>query len=219
MNKKGSKTAVEPIYNPDDVKAIGAYLKEEDERREQPAYLIWLLCLVCGYRIGDVLRLRIGNVLTRGKKIRDYLEFREEKTEKAQKRKILPEVKAELEKYIERKDWKKTKYQSYLFESERVEGKPYTYQWMNERLKDARIACNIEQRITTHTMRKTFAYNFYMAHKDNRERFTDPDACLSYLSKTILKHASVDITRRYIGIEQDQSKVDELIAGAVKNII
>ena len=126
MNKKGSITAVEPIYSAEDVRAMGAYLLEEDKQRQQPAYIIWLLCVNGGFRVGDMLKLKVYQIYGTGKKVKDYIEIREEKRGKVQKRRIAAELKKPLQEYVNGLDWKGgVKYQSYLFASSRKEGKHY----------------------------------------------------------------------------------------------
>lgn len=204
MNRKGNKTAVEPLYSADDVHALGDYLKKEDAEREQPAYMIWLLCVNGGFRIGDILKLRIAAVCGKGKKVKEHLLLREEKRDKVIQRKLPDEVRKRLQGYVNGLDWEKVKYQTYLFESPRNPGKPYSYVWMNARLKEAAAVCGIDQPVTTHTMRKTFAYHYYVNNKDDKSVFATERECLEYLSSEILKHGSVAETLRYIGINQDK---------------
>lgn len=204
MNKKGNQTAVEPLYNAHDVAAIGDYLRRIDAERGQPVYIIWLLCVNCGLRIGDVLRLRVYQICGTGKRVRRYLELREQKRGKPVKRLLPDDVRRLLQGYVDGLDWTNIKYQSYLFESPRRPGKPWSYQFVNERLKQAAIVCGIDQPITTHTMRKTFAYHYYASNKGDRSQFPTEQACLEFLSKSVLQHSSVSVTERYIGIEQDK---------------
>lgn len=203
MNAKGSRTAVEPLYDPRDVLAMGDYLRQQDAAREQPAYIVWLLCVHGGFRIGDVLQLRVCQVCGKGKFVRDHIEIREEKRGKVVKRGIPAPVKAQLQAYVNRLDWQRVKYQSFVFESHRNQGKPYSYQWMNERIKEAAAVCGINQRVTTHTMRKTFAFHWYKNNKDDRSLFATEKEALQYLSNDILKHGSTAETLRYIGINQE----------------
>lgn len=204
MNSKGSKRAVEPLRNIEDVTAIGAYLKERDAETGQAAYIIWLLCVNGGFRIGDILKLRVFQLCGKGKRIHEYIELREEKRGKAIKRKIPAQVRPILQAYINGLDWKSgIKFQSYLFESARNPGRPYSYQWINDRLKAAAIVCGINQPVTTHTMRKTFAYHYFQTNKNKRDLFSTEKECLDFLSHDILKHGSIAETLRYTGIQQD----------------
>ena len=62
-------------------------------------------------------------------------------------------------------------------------------------LKTACQAVGLQEKIGTHTMRKTFGYHHYNKFKD-----------VAMLQK-IFNHSNPNITLRYIGIEQDQ--IDE----------
>lgn len=62
-------------------------------------------------------------------------------------------------------------------------------------LKKACKDAGLQEKIGTHTMRKTFGYHHYKKFKD-----------VAMLQK-IFNHSSPIITLRYIGIEQDQ--IDE----------
>ena len=49
---------VEPIRNPDMIKAIERHLKEKNERN----YILFLIGIYCGLRISDILQLRVSSV-------------------------------------------------------------------------------------------------------------------------------------------------------------
>lgn len=68
-------------------------------------------------------------------------------------------------------------------------------------LKDACKAVGLEEKIGTHTLRKTFSYHHYKKFKD-----------IALLQK-IFNHSSSSITQRYIGIEQDE--IDQSYANFV----
>ena len=59
-------------------------------------------------------------------------------------------------------------------------------------LKRASKTANVKVNIGTHSLRKTFGYHHYKQFKD-----------IAILQK-IFNHSSVEITLRYIGIEQDE---------------
>ena len=58
-------------------------------------------------------------------------------------------------------------------------------------LKTACMKANMEEKIGTHTLRKTFGYHHYKQFKD-----------VAILQK-IFNHSTPEVTLRYIGIEQD----------------
>lgn len=59
-------------------------------------------------------------------------------------------------------------------------------------LRDACKAVGLEEKIGTHSMRKTFGYHHYKKYKN-----------IALLQK-IFNHSSPQITLRYIGVEQDE---------------
>ena len=59
-------------------------------------------------------------------------------------------------------------------------------------IREACQKVGLQERIGTHTMRKTFGYHHYQQFKD------------VVLLQKIFNHSSPQITLRYIGIEQDQ---------------
>ena len=59
-------------------------------------------------------------------------------------------------------------------------------------IKNACEEVGLEEKIGTHSMRKTFGYHHYQQFKD-----------IVILQK-IFNHSSPQITLRYIGVEQDQ---------------
>lgn len=209
MNKKGSRTFVEPLRDIEQIKGIGLELLEEDKRTGQFAFVIWSICIYTGFRIGDVLRLKVNNVSTTGKRVREHLTVYEQKTrsskEKPRRVRINPELQPILQEYINSLDWKGgIKGESYLFPSPRKDGKHITYQWAIKRIQDAAAAAGVQQRVTTHTMRKTFAYTWWILNRDNRNEYPTRADAKEYLSREILRHEKVEHTERYICIDQEE---------------
>ena len=59
-------------------------------------------------------------------------------------------------------------------------------------IKNACIKAKLQEKIGTHSMRKTFGYHHYQQFKD------------VVILQKIFNHSSPQITLRYIGIEQDE---------------
>lgn len=209
MNKKGNKTFVEPLRDVSDIKAISAELLEGDKEAGQFAFVVWSICIYTGFRIGDVLRLKVNNISGARKEVRKHIRVKEQKTRKHKEEPrtiaINPELKPILQEYINGLDWKGgVKGESYLFPSPRKEGKHISYQWFMNRLKDAAAAAGIDQRITAHTARKTYAYTWWIANRDNRTEYPTRADAKEKLSKDILRHEKLAHTERYICIDQDE---------------
>ena len=167
---------VEPIRDKNQIENVKRILKESGSRD----FLLFIMGINSGLRISDMLKLKIKDVS--GK---EYIEIKEQKTGKYKKFPITDSFKQELSDYIYGKspnEW--------LFCSQRGE-KAIT------RIQAYRIICNackkadIDVRIGTHTLRKTFGYHFYNQNKDIA------------LLQSILNHSAPSITLRYIGINQD----------------
>lgn len=173
--------AVEPIR---DLEVLDEY-KLEVRRRSYRDYIIVLLGLNTGLRIGDILPLKVKDVMDK-----THINIYEQKTGKAKRFPIM-NIGYELNQYIKTERLEKN---DYLFESRQVnsEGiKSYiTVTQAYRRLKSVANDLGIES-FGTHSLRKSFGYHFYNMHKDVAQLMT------------IFNHSSPSITLRYIGITQD----------------
>lgn len=208
MNRHGNKTRTKPIKNHEVITAMAAYLKTTDKERGQAAYIIWLLCVNGGLRVSDALRLRIAAVCGQGKRVKDCLYLTEEKTGKQRIVTIGQETRKEIQNYIDSLDWSKMKFQSYLFPSSRKPGHHMSYEWMNNRIKEAAAVCTNE-RCTTHSMRKTFAHLWFETNKKHYGNSTVQTAIA--LQENILHHNKLSDTLRYI--DEEESYIRETCKG------
>lgn len=167
--------AVEPIRDKDDIQAMKDYLRSWNERN----YILFLVGINTGFRIGDILKLRVKDV--QGWHIR----VREQKTGKQKNIKMTRTLKNELRKYVEGKPL-----HHYLFQSRNGVNKPLDRRTVYWILKTAGNDLGIEN-IGTHTMRKTFGYHYYKKYKNVVDLMT------------IFNHSSPAITLIYIGVRQD----------------
>lgn len=172
-------TIVEPIRSITDLKKVESVLAKQSQRN----LLFFTIGTNCGLRISDILALNVGDV--RGK---THIQIIEKKTGKFKKFPINAKLKPMFEKYTKNRKADeplfKTIFQNRL---ERVAA----YYIIRNACKEA----GLQERVGTHTMRKTFGYHHYQKFKD-----------VAMLQK-IFNHSSPQITLRYIGIEQDQ--IDE----------
>ncbi|PFG13054.1 site-specific integrase [Bacillus sp. es.036] len=166
---------VQPIRDPEVIRAIKRYLKEKNERD----YMMFILGINSGLRISDILPLRVSDAK------RPYFSMREKKTGKQKRLDMTPVLKKELKIYVEDK-----KDHEFLFKSREGINKPIGRSMAYKILRDAAEHVRITE-IGTHTLRKTFGYHFYQQTKD-----------VAILQK-IFNHTSPSLTLRYIGIEQD----------------
>ena len=169
-------TTVEPIRKIEDIRKVEKILEKQSKRN----LLFFTIGTNCGLRISDILRLNVGDV--RGK---THIQIIEKKTGKFKKFPINSKLKPMFEEYT------KDKYSDEpLFITifgNRLERVAAYYI-----VRDACKAAGLEEKVGTHTLRKTFGYHHYKKNKD-----------VAILQK-IFNHSAPQITLRYIGIDQDQ---------------
>ena len=167
---------VEPIRDSDKVRELANYLRNYSERN----YIMFLIGVNSGLRISDILRLRVRDV-----KEKDYISLREKKTKKQRIFPITPMLKKELKKYCANKQE-----DEFLIKSRIGYNNPISRVRAYEILRKAGEILGLYN-LGTHTLRKTFGYQFYVQYKD-----------VVTLQK-IFNHSSPAITLRYIGVEQN----------------
>ena len=177
MKQSRKVNVVEPIRDKNDIQRIVEYFNNNDKRKYA---VLFLLGINSGLRVSDLLGFKVKDVLNQSS-----IKLREQKTGKY---KLFP-LKDELQKMLN--DFCKNRNPN---------------EWLfvgRHNLKLDRIivyktfvnACkelNINANVGTHTMRKTFGYHHYKQFHDIA------------LLQTIFNHYSPVVTKRYIGITQDE---------------
>jgi len=173
---------VQPIRDKRVVEAIRDYLRLRSERD----YLLFSLGVYSGLRVSDLLNLRVRDV--RG----THVEIVEKKTGKRKRFLIHPEVKKDLDKYIEGKHD-----HEFLFPSRQrkksngLPNQPVDRATVYKMLNKAARKFGLKN-IGCHTMRKTWGYHLYMDNPRN----------LALLMQ-MFNHSSETITLMYLGLTQD----------------
>ncbi len=167
---------VEPIRNRKDIQKVEKTLSARGQRD----LLLFVMGTNCGLRISDILNLNVGDVRNK-----THIQIIEKKTGKFKKFPINAKLKPMLEE----------------FTKGRLSNEPLFLSHWGHRLDRVtayyiiRTACekaNLQEKIGTHSMRKTFGYHHYQQFKD------------VVILQKIFNHSSPQITLRYIGIEQDE---------------
>lgn len=144
-------------------------------------------CTAC--RAYDVRHLKWGDVL--GKK---NTVIEEHKTRKARNLFFNDSVRTRLQRLYEALG--SPDENQYIFLSKRT-GEPMTIQYINKKLKEIKHKYKVKiGNFSTHTFRKTFGRYVYETNGRSAES-------LVILNK-ILNHSSIQITKTYIGITQDE---------------
>lgn len=172
-------TTVEPIRNIADLKKLEKYFTARSFRD-----LVWFtIGTNCGLRISDIVALDVGDVRNKS-----HIRIIEKKTGKFKKFPINAKLKPMFDKFTKGKRSDESLFTTIFGNRLDRFGAYYI-------LKKACKAVNLQEKIGTHTLRKTFGYHHYKKFKD-----------VAMLQK-IFNHSSPAITLRYIGIDQEQ--IDE----------
>ncbi len=177
---------VEPIRDPKKIDAMKSYLKGEDIRD----YAMFTVGVNVALRISDLLALTWGDVLDENGKKFKTIKIKEGKTQKKRDIKLNKAAQKALKELLETLDT----YNMYdfIFKSREGENKPITRQQALNVLKDAAEAVGVEENVGTHTLRKTWGYYAW------RNGFNPA------LIMETLNHSNLSMTKRYLGITQDE---------------
>ena len=181
----------QPIKKVKDLEKFKNYYKvvKPNYRNE----LLIILGLNTALRISDILSLKWEYVYDFEKKeYRDHIVIIEQKTGKFSQIYINSNVLSALREYKGYLNEKKRKIKpdTYLF-CHSNKNVPITRTQAFRIIKEASDSCHLEGVISCHSLRKTFGYHAWKQGV--------PPALLV----TIFNHSSFDITKRYLGIEQD----------------
>ena len=178
---------VEPIRDTRKILAIKANLKAQDKPRD---YLLFTLGINLAMRISDLLSLRVKDLLSTGGDVRNYLYVTEQKTKRQRKIKLNISAKEALNYYL--KNTVIVNPDDFLFTSKRS-GKPLervrAWQLVQSWCSEAGLK---SERYGTHTLRKTWGY------------LARQKGISIELIQEKLGHRSSAVTRRYIGITQEE---------------
>ena len=191
----------EPIKNMDDIDRICDYLKK---RRRWRDYMLFVVGINFGLRVSDLVQLRFSNLINDNLTFKDTFPVFETKTRhtrKQKKNRYLTVNTAVIEAvtiYLEHTPG--VSLSDYMFRSEANNGgnlnRPMHRNSVDRILKGIAQDLNMNIQMSTHTLRKTFAYHqMVMSNNDPRK--------LLLLSK-MMGHSSLAITMDYIGITGEE---------------
>ena len=169
-------TTVEPIRNKKDIVKVEKVLAEIGQRE----LLLFTIGTNCGLRISDILRLNVENVRNK-----THIQITEQKTGKFKKFPINSKLQPMLKEFIKGRNGNEP---LFLSRWGRRLDRVTAYYLIRNACKKA----GLQEKIGTHSMRKTFGYHHYQKFKD------------VVLLQKIFNHSTPTVTLRYIGIEQDE---------------
>ena len=173
-------TTVEPIRSIESIKKLEEYFLKHSPRD----LLLFTIGTNCGLRISDIVALNVGDVRNKS-----HIQIIEKKTGKFKKFPINSKLKPMFEEFTKGKQSNEALFIS-IFKNRLDRFGAYYI------IKTACKTIGLQEKIGTHTLRKTFGYHHYKKFKD-----------VALLQK-IFNHSNPNITLRYIGIEQEH--IDEV---------
>jgi len=187
-----SRMKVEPFTDVKQVKAIKKMLTDKPRDR-----LLYILGINSGLRVQDVLGLRVKDVSSA--KVGDRIPIIEKKTGKENVLMINSEIKAALDIYL---STAQPKEEHYLFKSRKGRNYPLTTYAVTMMVKRWAEDLNIKGNFGAHTLRKTWCYF-------QRKQY---GVSWEVIAKR-LNHSSPSVTRRYLGIQDEE--VEQVLLNAV----
>lgn len=196
--------AAEPIKSMDDIFRISKYLIAQKRYRDN---MLFIVGINFGLRVSDLRMLRFSNLINDNLTFKDSFAVFEKKTRKTRKRKknryitINRAVVEAVTLYLEHTDG--VCLSDFMFRSESNRGKnknePLSANSIDRILKGVAADLDLNVKISTHTLRKTFCYHqMVMSHNDSRKLL---------LLQKMLNHSSPAQTLDYIGITTEE--IDE----------
>lgn len=168
---------VEPIRDKDDLKRINDWFIAHQGKKYA---VLFTLGINSGLRVSDLLGFDVCDVYRKSD-----LTLREQKTGKYKKFPLKQEVQDMLNDFCKNRALDEPLFMGRC--GARLD-RSQVYRFINLACEDLNIPANVG----THTMRKTFGYHHYKQFKDIA------------LLQQIFNHSSPDVTKRYIGITQDE---------------
>ena len=179
--------ATEPIRNKKNIKQLMNYYLEKGNLRN---YLLIILGIYTALRDSDLLNIKWGDVydFERGE-IRTHLNMKEKKTGKSKSIAINKKAAHALKEYFSAIDGYKSE-GDFIFQNNRKSNAAISRVQAWRIIREAGDAVGIE-RISCHSLRKTFGYHAWQA------------GIPAPVIMDIFNHSSYAVTRRYLGVNQD----------------
>jgi integrase len=173
----------EPIRNKHQIRELMAYYLNLGQIRN---YVLIMLSLRTALRISDILRLRWDDVYDfKSRRIRKNITITEKKTGKAKTIALHTDIINALKRYLYA-----AKPGVFLIENPRT-GKAISRIQAYRLIRSAAEALAFESRVSCHSLRKTFGYHAWKSG-------ASPAVIME-----IYNHSSLAVTRRYLGVTQD----------------
>lgn len=180
-------STTQPIKSPEQLQLFKNYYGSENPNTRNHALII--IGLNSALRISDILSLTYGDVYDyQQREWKNHLIIIEQKTGKQNRIYVNQKIRNTLRSYINPHSEKPS---SWLFPSQKQKRKPLSRYQAYRIIKKAAAAAGLDANISCHSLRKTFGYH---AWKQGAQ---------PALLMNIYNHSTYQITKRYLGIDQD----------------
>lgn len=179
----------EPIRDKNEIRRLLTYFKQT--KKSERNYALICMGLNTALRIGDILNLQWEDVFDeKSRKIRKHIELSEDKTNKHRKIIINDTLRNALTELYRKVD---PRPEDYLFSTSQHPEKPISRVQAYRIITDAAASCmKNPDHVSCHSLRKTFGYHAWK------------QGVPLALIMEIYNHSSFDITKKYLGINQDE---------------
>ena len=208
-NELATDHSSEPIKSLEDIYRISEYLVENERYRDN---MLFIVGINFGLRCSDLRTLRFGDLITENFMFKDTFPVFEKKTRNTRKRKknryitINDAVIEAVTLYLE--NTPNVTLSDYMFRSESNHGvnsnEPLAIQSVNLILKGIAKDLDLNIRMSSHSLRKTFCYWMMVQGQNDSRRLL--------LLQKILNHSTPAQTLQYIGLTNEE------IAEAYRNL-
>lgn len=178
----------QPIRDRQELQNFSTYYK--DEKPNLRNYALVVLGLNTALRISDLLHLRWNDLYDFEKLcFRDHLLIKEQKTGKRNRIAINEKAREAMEMYFNERNPAEDEF---IFSKRANPYKPLSRSQAYRIVKDDANHTTSEEAVSCHSLRKTFGY------------FAWQEGVQPALLMDVFNHSSYAITKRYLGIEQDE---------------
>ena len=178
----------QPIRDRQELQNFSTYYK--DEKPNLRNYALVVLGLNTALRISDLLHLRWNDLYDFEKLcFRDHLLIKEQKTGKRKRIAINEKAREAMEMYFNERNPEEDEF---IFSKRTNPYKPLSRSQAYRIVKDDANHTTSEEAVSCHSLRKTFGY------------FAWQEGVQPALLMDVFNHSSYAITKRYLGIEQDE---------------
>jgi integrase len=177
---------VEPIRDKNKIEDLKVFLKGKNLRD----YALFVVGINVALRISDLILLKWSDVLNEKSKEFKPIQLKEGKTKKGRDIKLNKTSQKALRELLS--SLGTGSMNEYIFKSREGLNSPLTRQQSLNILKDSAAAVGIKEDVGTHTLRKTWGYHAW------QKGFSPA------LIMETLNHSNLAMTKRYLGIRQDE---------------